>query len=259
MKVVILCGGKGTRLKETSGTIPKALVEVGGRPILWHIMKIYSAYGFSEFILCLGHKGQMIKEYFMESESWRCQDFELSHHEGRPEVRLLNDQPQNWKITFADTGEETPTGGRIKKIEPLIQEDIFMVTYGDGVSNIDITKLLEFHKRHGKTGTVTAVSPSSQFGLLDIRDDDQVASFREKPKVDQWINGGFFIFNKEFFKCLHTDDVLEQAPLENLAKSGELKAFRHKAYWQCLDTYKDTLALNELWAGAKPPWKIWND
>lgn len=257
MKVVILCGGKGTRLKEKTDSIPKALVEVGGRPILWHIMKMYAAHGFNDFILCLGYKAQMIKEYFMESQSWRYQDFALdTTREGR-EVRILEEEPEKWKIAFADTGEETNTGGRIKKIQRLVEEPSFMVTYGDGVSDINIKKLLEFHRAHGKTGTVTAINPPSQFGLLDIQTDGGVRAFREKPSMDQWINGGFFIFEKKFFDYLGENDVLEQAPLERLAKDGQLIAYRHEAYWKCMDTYKDTLVLNETWEKGKAPWKVW--
>ena len=234
MKVAILCGGKGTRLREKTDSIPKALVEVGGRPILWHIMKIYGAYGFNEFILCLGYKGQMIKDYFSDSK-------------------------EQWKIDFADTGEETNTGGRIKKIEPLIKEETFMVTYGDGVSDLDIRKLLEFHRAHGKTGTLTAINPPSQFGLLDIQKDGLVGSFREKPPMDRWINGGFFVFQKKFFSYLGENDVLEQAPLERLAKDGHLVAHRHNSYWKCMDTYKDTLTLNEAWEKGQAPWKVWEE
>ena len=257
MKVVILCGGKGTRLREKTESLPKALIEIGGRPILWHIMKIYAAHGFDDFVICLGYKGQMIKEYFMESQSWRYQDFSLDLRNGRPEVKIHEERPEKWKIAFADTGEETNTGGRIKKIQPLMDEDTFMVTYGDGVSDINIKKLLEFHRAHGRVGTVTAVNPPSQFGLLEIEKNGRVNSFREKPKTDRWINGGFFIFQKKFFDYLGENDVLEQAPLEKLSKEGGLAAYCHEAYWKCMDTYKDTLVLNEAWEKGKAPWKTW--
>ncbi len=256
MKVVILCGGKGTRLNEKTESLPKPLIEIGGRPILWHIMKIYSAYGFNDFVLCLGYKAQKIKSYFMESESWRYQDFALDLTNGQPEVKVLQTRPEKWKISFVDTGEETNTGGRIKKIEPLIDESTFMVTYGDGVSDLDIRKLLEFHRVQGKTGTVTAVNPPSQFGLLDIQNGN-VRSFREKPAMNQWINGGFFVFEKKFFDYLGENDVLEQSPLERLSKEGGLSAYCHEGYWKCMDTYKDTLVLNETWEKGKAPWKVW--
>ncbi len=257
MKVVILCGGKGTRLNEKTESLPKSLIEIGGRPILWHIMKIYASQGFDDFVLCLGYKGQMIKEYFMESQTWRYQDFSLDLTGVRPQVHIQDTPAEKWKIAFADTGEETNTGGRIKKIRPLIDEDTFMVTYGDGVSDLNIRKLLEFHRAHGKTGTVTGVNPPSQFGLLDIQKEGQVRSFREKPAMDQWINGGFFVFQKKFFDYLGENDVLEQAPMERLTKDGGLMAYRYEGYWKCMDTYKDTLALNEALEKGKAPWKTW--
>jgi glucose-1-phosphate cytidylyltransferase len=231
MKVVILCGGKGTRLKEKTESLPKPLIEIGGRAILWHIMKIYAAHGFTDFVLCLGYKAQMIKEYFRESEGWA--------------------------ITFADTGEETNTGGRIKLIEKYIDGEDFMVTYGDGVSDIDIKKLVAFHKAHGHIGTVTAVNPPSQFGLLDIDSSGAVKRFREKPVTDRWINGGFFVFKKDFFKYLNADDILEKKPLEAISEEGHLRAYKHESFWKCMDTYKDTLSLNEVWSTGKAPWKIW--
>ena len=234
MKVVILCGGKGTRLREKTESLPKALVEIGNRPILWHIMKIYSSQGFNEFVLCLGYKGPMIKEYFKDLQT-----------------------QEKWKIHFADTGEETNTGGRIKQIQSLITEKSFMVTYGDGVSDINLKELVEFHQHHGKLGTVTAVNPPSQFGLLDIQDDHTVRTFREKPQIDRWINGGFFVLQKDFFNYLQESDVLEQAPLEKLSRDKQLMAYRHRAFWKCMDTYKDTLTLNDLWAAGQAPWKLW--
>lgn len=236
MKVVILCGGKGARLREQTESIPKPLIEIGDRPILWHIMKIYAVCGFNDFILCLGYKAQAIREYFKE---------------------YLNHDRESWKITFVDTGEETNTGGRIKRIEPYIKEDSFMVTYGDGLIDLDIRRLAEFHRSHGKIGTITAANPPLPFGLLDVDADDRVSRFMEKPFLDRWINGGFFVFRREFFGYMDEDNALEHAPLERLAGEGELMAFRHKGYWKCMDTYKDTVSLNELWASGKAPWKIW--
>lgn len=257
MKVVILCGGKGTRLKEQTESIPKPLIEIAGRPILWHIMKIYAAHGFDDFILCLGYKGQAIKEYFMDYLSWRHHDFalDLSGKEGA--VRMLNHDRERWKITFVDTGEQTNTGGRIRRVAPFICEDSFMATYGDGVADIDIRKLVEFHHHHRRMGTITVVNPPSQFGLVELEKDGRVGRFREKPLLDYWINGGFFVFRREFFDCLKDDDILEKEPLERLVREGQLMAFPHQAYWQCMDTYKDTIELNELWAGGRAPWKKW--
>jgi glucose-1-phosphate cytidylyltransferase len=257
MKVVILCGGKGTRLKEQTESIPKPLIEIGGRPILWHIMKIYSVHGFNDFILCLGYRGQAIKEYFMDYLSWRHHDFSLDMSGGEPAVHLLNHDRERWRIAFADTGEETSTGGRIKRIAPLISDDSFMATYGDGVADLDIGKLAEFHRAHGRIGTLTVVKPQLQFGVLEVGGEGRVTSFREKPQLDHWINGGFFVFRREFFDYLGEDDVLERAPLERLTKDGQLMAYRHETYWECMDTYKDTILLNELWASGNAPWKAW--
>jgi len=233
MKVVILAGGKGTRLREKTESLPKGLIEIGGKPILWHIMKIYAACGFSDFVLCLGYKGKMIEDYFKQN-----------NHE-------------NWKIKFADTGEETNTGGRIKKIASLIDTDTFMVTYGDGVADIDIRKILEFHRKHGKMATVTAVNPPSQFGIMEFDSNGVIRSFREKPSMDRWINGGFFVFQKEFLKLTGENDILEKEPLERLTTKGELVAYRHQSFWRCMDTYKDTIHLNEIWKSGTAPWKIW--
>ncbi len=258
MKVVILCGGKGTRLKEQTESMPKPLIEIGGRPILWHIMKVYAAHGFNDFVLCLGYKGQAIKEYFMDYLSWRHHDFSLDLSGKEPNIHLLNHDREQWKITFADTGEETNTGGRVKRIAPLVgDDDSFMVTYGDGVADIDIEKLADFHRTHGRIGTITVVNPPSQFGLVEMEKDGRVSRFREKPPLNQWINGGFFVFRREFFDYLNEDDVLERVPLERLSKDGQLMAFGHETYWKCMDTYKDTVELNELWAGGKAPWKVW--
>jgi glucose-1-phosphate cytidylyltransferase len=258
MKVVILCGGKGTRLKERTESIPKPLIEIGGRPILWHIMKIYAAHGFDDFVLCLGYKGQAIKEYFMNYLSWRHHDFSLDLSGKEPKIGLLNHDREQWKITFADTGEETNTGGRVKQIAPLVGDDgSFMVTYGDGVADIDMKKLSDFHRAHGKIGTISVVNPTLQFGLLEVGNDNRVSRFREKPLLDQWINGGFFVFRREFFDYLNEDDILERTPFERLSKEGQLMAFRHEKYWECMDTYKDTALLNEFWATGRAPWKIW--
>ena len=233
MKAVILCGGKGARLGAHGEGLPKALFDIGGRPILWHIMKIYAAHGVTDFVLCLGHKGDAISEHFAGTT-------------------------EPWRIAFDDAGEHTQTGGRIKHIAPLIGGDeSFMVTYGDGVADLDIRRLAAFHAAHGRLGTVTAVRPALPFGLLDVRADGQVARFGEKPVLDDWVNGGFFVFRREVFDLLGDDDVLEGAPLERMAKDGQLVAFRHTGFWAALDTYKDAVTLNELCESGRPPWQAW--
>lgn len=255
-KVVILCGGRGTRMQSETEFKPKPLVEIGRKPILWHIMKIYSFYGFNDFILCLGYRGYMIREYFLHYELMN-NDFTLTL--GSNDIRIYNQSKEkNWKITFVDTGENAQTGARVKRIEKYIKEDIFMLTYGDGVANIDIRKLLNFHRSHNKIGTVTGVHPSSRFGELVIRG-DSVVEFGEKPQIkDGFINGGFFVFHRKFFNYLKDEDdcYLEKEPLENLARDGELKVYKHEDFWQCMDTQRELDILNKLWeTGA--PWKVW--
>ncbi|MCX7704686.1 MAG: glucose-1-phosphate cytidylyltransferase [bacterium] len=256
-KVVILCGGRGTRMEVETEIRPKPMVEIGGRPILWHIMKIYAHYGFNEFILCLGYKGKIIKEYFLNYQAMNS-DFTLKL--GNNELIFYNEtQEKDWQITFVDTGEDAQTGARVKRIEKYIDGDIFMLTYGDGVANININNLLTFHRNHGKTGTVTGVHPSSRFGELVIKE-DQVIEFGEKPQVKGgFINGGFFVFNRKFFEYLKDDDncFMEREPLENLARDGELKVFLHEDFWQCMDTRRELDILNRLWASGSPPWKVW--
>jgi glucose-1-phosphate cytidylyltransferase len=258
MKVVILCGGLGTRLKEETEYKPKPMVEVGGWPILWHIMKSYSQYGFNEFVLCLGYKGNIIKDYFL-NYSARSNDFtlKLKNHDL---IVHNNHSEVDWEITFAETGPNTMTGGRIKKVEKYIDGDTFMLTYGDGVCDVNIKDLLEFHKSNGKIGTLTGVVPPSRFGDL-ITDKNLVKTFSEKPQFDKrgMINGGYFVFNKSFFKYLSNSDdcIMERQPLENLAKDGQLCAFEHKGFWQCMDTYRDFELLNSLWNENKAAWKTW--
>lgn len=255
IKVVILCGGMGTRLREETEYKPKPLVEIGGKPILWHIMNTYSHYGFKDFVLCLGYKGNLIKKYFLNYESMN-NDFTIDLATNK--VYPQNITPNDWKVTLSDTGETTQTGARIKRIEKYIDNDLFMVTYGDGVANIDIKKLLEFHKSHGKIGTITGVPSMSKFGELNVRD-DSVLRFIEKPKKDDaFINGGFFVFNKKFFDYLNDNEncILEKEPLENLAKDGELKIYKHADFWHCMDTYRDFMYLNNVWNSGNVPWRI---
>lgn len=259
MKVVILCGGRGTRLKEETEVRPKPLVEIGGRPILWHIMKIYAYYRFNEFVLCLGYKGRMIKEYFLNYEMMIS---DLTLKLGSNDIKTHNQsQEKDWIITFAETGEEAQTGTRAKRIEKYIEGDLFMLTYGDAVANINIRNLLEFHKAHRKIGTITGVHPSSRFGELVIKN-KEVVQFTEKPQAKGgFINGGFFVFNKKFFSYLEDNDdcYLERKPLEKLALDKELMVYTHGDFWQCMDTYRELEILNNLWRGPKPPWKVWKD
>ena len=256
-KVVILCGGKGTRMEEETEFRPKPLVEVGGRPILWHIMKIYAHYGFDDFILCLGYKGRLIKEYFLNYEMMNS-DFTLNL--GSNHIKIYNKSGEkHWKITFADTGEFAQTGARVKRIEKYIDEDLFMVTYGDGLSNINIRQLLRFHKSHGKIGTISGVHPSSRFGELVVKGND-VVEFGEKPQVKEgFVNGGFFVFHRKFFNYLKDDDncFMEKEPLENLTKDKQLEAYLHTGFWQCMDTRREQDILNKLWDSRKAPWKVW--
>lgn len=258
MKVIILCGGLGTRLKEETEYKPKPMVEVGGRPILWHIMKTYSHYGFNKFIVCLGYRGDVIKNYFYNYEI-RSNDFTLTL--GTGEIKSHNNHDESgWEITFAETGALNMTGSRVKQIEKYCDDDLFMLTYGDGVCNVDIAKLIAFHKSHGKIGTVTGVLPPSRFGELMI-EGNMVKSFTEKPQLHEGghINGGYFVFNKEFFKYLTADAncILERSPLETLAEKNQLMMYAHDGFWQCMDTYRDFEYLNSLWRENKADWKVW--
>ncbi|MDA1303399.1 MAG: glucose-1-phosphate cytidylyltransferase [Nitrospirae bacterium] len=257
-KVVILCGGMGTRLREETEFRPKPLVEIGGRPILWHIMKSYAHYGFKNFVLCLGYKGELIKDYFLNYEAMN-NDFTISL--GNPnKIKIHGNHSENgWTVTLSDTGTTAMTGARIKRIEQFIDGDEFFATYGDGVADIRIDELLEFHRTHGKIATVTGVCPPSRFGEL-IEVENQVVDFREKPVQPKGhINGGFFVFSRRVFEYLSSEDncVLEKEPLEQLSKDGELLMYSHNGYWQCMDTYRDQQALNEAWMKKSSPWKVW--
>jgi glucose-1-phosphate cytidylyltransferase len=255
--VVVLCGGMGTRLREETDYRPKPMVEIGGRPILWHIMKIYAHHGYKRFVLCLGYKGQTIKQYFLNYQTLNC-DFTIRLGTDEQPVLHQGSPADDWTITLVDTGETTLTGARIKKVEPFVNSDTFMLTYGDGVADIDVRRLVEFHRSHGRIGTVTGVRPYSRFGELVVRD-GQVRQFSEKPQVAEGIvNGGFFVFNRKFFDYLSADEscVLEHQPLESLARDGQLMVYFHEGFWQCMDTYRDFLALNEMWK-RNPAWKVW--
>ncbi len=257
MKVAILCGGLGTRLREETEYKPKPMVEIGDRPILWHIMKTYSTYGFNEFILCLGYKGEMIKDYFYHYKI-RNNDFSIDMSSGDITIHDSNEE-NDWKVILANTGLNSMTGARIKRIEKYIEDDQFMVTYGDGVTDLNILNLMEFHQKHGKIGTVTGVYPPSRYGELRI-DGNRVVSFDEKPDTGVApISGGYFVFNREFFDYLKNDEscVLEKEPLANLASNGQLKIYHHRGFWQCMDTYRDYMFLNDLWKSDRAKWKVW--
>ncbi len=260
MKAVILAGGYGTRISEESGVRPKPMVEVGGKPILWHIMKIYSSHGINEFIICCGYKGYVIKEYFSNYFLHQSDvTFDMEHN--KMEVHRKN--AEKWKVTLVDTGEGTMTGGRIKRVKDYIGNEPFCLTYGDGVSDVDITKSIEFHKSTKATVTLTAVQQPGRFGAFSLgSNDNTISSFREKPKGDghenAWINGGFFVVEPEALDHIKDDKTIwEREPLENLANSGKLSAFKHIGFWQPMDTLRDKNVLDEMWTSDQAPWKIW--
>lgn len=252
MKTVILAGGFGTRLSEYTDNIPKPMVNIGNRPMIWHIMNLYSNYGFKDFVLALGYKSDFIKDYFTNIHK-KLSNFSIDLSNG--ELEIIDGPTLDWKISLIDTGLNSNTGGRIKKLEKYLSNSTFMVTYGDGLSNINIKKLLDFHKNHGKIATITAVRPSARFGELSIND-NSVTSFKEKPQVDTgWINGGFMVFESKIFDYLYDDKtILEREPLENLSKDGELMSYKHEGFWQCMDTKRDKDYLNSL-SQNNPPWK----
>ena len=258
MKVVLLAGGLGTRLSEETEIRPKPMVEIGGRPILWHIMKIYSHFGFNEFVICLGYKGYMIKEYF-SNYFLHMADVTIDMVTNTMSVHRKSAEP--WKITLVDTGSATMTGGRIKRIQSYIGKERFMVTYGDGVADIDIRALSDFHTARGLYATITSVQPPGRFGALEIGSNGEVTAFREKPKGDSsWINGGFFVFEPAVFDFIEGDStILEREPLERLAASGQLAAFLHRGFWKPMDTVRDKLELDELCAKGTAPWMVWRD
>ncbi len=257
MKVVILAGGLGTRISEESHLRPKPMIEIGTMPILWHIMKIYSYYGYQEFIICCGYKGYMIKEYFANYYLHNS-DITFDFSEDN-KMTMHSNVAEPWKVTLIDTGLNTMTGGRIKRLQKYIGNEAFMLTYGDGVCDVNMKELEEFHRSHGKIGTVTSVQPGGRFGALDIDSTGRIDSFIEKKREDGgWINGGFMIFKPEIFDFISGDDVvLERYPLEELVKSGELMAYKHYGFWQCMDTLRDKLYLEDLLENDQAPWKLW--
>lgn len=252
MKVVILAGGFGTRLSEYTETIPKPMVKIGDKPMLWHIMKIYEKYGYKDFNIALGYKAEVIKDFFLNYREISS-DFTIDLANGN--IKTLQSNELDWKVTLVDTGLNSMTGGRIKRMKRFIGNETFLLTYGDGLANIDIEKLVSFHRNHGKLVTVTAVHPGARFGELNL-DGDVVTSFEEKPQVTQgWINGGYFVFEPEFLDFISDDStVLEKEPLENVAQMGELRAFKHEGFWKCMDTKRDKDFLEEIWKSEKPLW-----
>lgn len=259
MKVVILAGGLGTRISEESHLRPKPMIEIGGKPILWHIMKEYSYYGFYEFIICCGYKQQVIKEYFADyylHNSDITFDFGLENR-----MTVHNNVAEPWKVTLIDTGLKTMTGGRIKRIQPYVGDEPFMLTYGDAVSDVDIRALYNFHKAHGRLATLTAIDVNQRFGILDINQDNTIVSFREKSDEDtSRVNAGYMVLEPQIFDYLEGDDtVFEQQPLRRLVEQGELKAYYHDGFWQCMDTKREKEGLEELWASGAAPWKQWED
>jgi glucose-1-phosphate cytidylyltransferase len=232
--VVILCGGRGTRLREHAETIPKPLVEIGGRPILWHVIRIYAEQGFRRFILCTGHRSELIEAFVVD-----------------------NGLPAGLEIDCVRTGEDTPTGGRIARVANRLHGERFCAAYADGVADIDLAALLAFHESHGALATMTVVQPELQFGVAELNGDSHVSGFTEKPRYEGWINGGFFCFESSALEYIGPDSVLEREPLERLAAEGQLLAFRHQGFWDCMDTYKDAVLLNDLWAEGRAPWKVW--
>ena len=257
MKIVLLAGGFGTRISEESMFKPKPMVEIGDKPILWHIMKIYSAYGFNEFVICAGYKQHVIKEYFADYFLHQS-DITFDFTNGN-EMVVHHNAAEPWKVTVVDTGLNTMTGGRVKRIKPYINNEPFMLTYGDGVSDVNISKLLEFHKSHGKMVTMSAYNAGQRFGVLDIDENGQIKEFREKTKGDgNLINIGFMVCQPEFIDYIHGDDtILEKQPLEMVAKEDQLMAYKHEGFWQCMDTVREKEQLEKMWANGYAPWKVW--
>ena len=259
MKVVILAGGYGTRISEESQFKPKPMIEIGSMPVLWHIMKLYSSYDFNEFVICAGYKQHVIKEWFADYFLHTSDiTFDFTQDD---KIIVHNKRAEKWKVTVVDTGLDTMTGGRLKRIKNFIGDEPFFMTYGDGVADVNIKELLEFHKTHGKKATLTAVKPDSRFGVLDITDNNQINAFREKSQVDSgYINAGFMVLEPDVLDYIKDDSVMfEREPLEALAENNQLMCFKHNGFWQCMDTLRDKVKLETLWAENKAPWKVWND
>jgi glucose-1-phosphate cytidylyltransferase len=259
MKVVLLAGGFGTRLSEETDIRPKPMVEIGNKPILWHIMKLYSSYGFNEFLVLLGYKGYYIKEYFV---NYFVHQSDITVDVSSGKIEVLNNSSEPWKVTLIDTGINSMTGGRIKRVQKFVGNETFMLTYGDGVSDIDISALLDYHKKHGKALTMTSAQPDGRFGALSITSNNQVLEFQEKPKGDgSWVNAGFFVCEPKVFEyiCNGDETVFEQEPLQKLAKDGEIYTYKHQGFWMPMDTLRDKNILQKLWESGKAPWKTWDN
>lgn len=257
MKVVILAGGFGTRISEESAIKPKPMIEIGNKPILWHIMKIYSHHGLNDFVVCCGYKGELIKDYFA---NYYLRRSDVTFDLGRNEMTVLQNHCEKWRVTLVDTGENSMTGGRIKRIRDHVAGDDFCLTYGDGVSDVDITASIDFHRRSSKLATLTAVQPPGRFGAFTLgKDEEGISSFQEKPTGDgAWVNGGFFVLKPEIFDYIEGDQtVWEKEPMESLAREGQLGAFRHEGFWQPMDTLRDKMYLEDLWTKGTAPWKVW--
>ena len=255
MKVVILCGGKGTRLREETEYKPKPMVEIGGEPILWHIMKTYSKYGFNDFVLCLGYKQEIIREYFINYQ-YRNNDFTVNLN-SREKLVAHNSHDEDWNVTLVNTGLETKKGTRLKMIEPYIKEDRFMLTYGDGISDVNVKSLLEHHMKQGKVSTFTGVHPISRFATVETDASGEIVNWDEKKMLENYINAGFFVLERKIFDYLNDDCELEEEPLKKLAREKQVSMYKHEGFWQCMDTYRDYLYLQNLWEEGKAPWKSW--
>ena len=259
LQAVILCGGQGTRIRAVAEDRPKPMVEIGNKPILWHIMKYYSTFGVRRFVLALGHQGDKIVDYFA---NYRLRHYDFTMNTRDSTARLFHDGDrsdlEDWEVTILHTGEDTMTGGRIRRVARHVHGDTFFATYGDGLSSVDLASLLEFHRAHGRSATLTGVHQPTTFGIVEAADDGAVRSFREKPALAGYINGGFFVFNRAIFEEISGDDtVLEESPFRSLIQKQQLSMFRHDGFWQCMDHYKDYVTLNKLWASGKAPWKNW--
>jgi len=257
MKAVILAGGYGSRLSEATNIIPKPMIEIGGKPILWHIMKIYSHYKIYDFIILLGYKGYIIKEYFA---NYFLHQSDITFDLKTNEMQVLNNTSEPWRVTLVDTGLDTMTGGRIKRAQKYIGDETFLLTYGDGVSNVDISDTIKFHQKHGKSVTVTAIQPEARFGNLHINNDFLIDKFMEKPKTETgWVNGGFFVCSSKVFEYLDDSErcIFEQQPLQKMAANSEMYAYKHNGFWHPMDTLRDNQILNQLWKENEAPWKIW--
>ena len=259
MKVVLLAGGLGTRLREETEFRPKPMVDVGGKPILWHIMKNFSSFGFNDFVVCIGYRGDVIKDYFLNYEA-RTNDFTVhlgSGHRQHIEYHGAHEE-SDWRVTVVETGADTQTGGRVKRVARFLEGERFMVTYGDGLADVDVPALVRFHENHGRLATITTVRPLSRFGVVDLEDDGTVKHFREKPQTDDYVSAGFFVFEPSVLDYLDEDCILEREPLERLAADRQLASYRHEGFWQPMDTYREFTMLNELWSSGKAPWKVWS-